>query len=391
MNRSLVLKISAIVILAAAPFYLLSQRNSSSHVIYDSGGISKLDSAGGGLEDYYYKARGLADASGDSTASFIATGDIMLSRSVAGTIKKAGEPLLPFSGMSAILESADFSLGNLESPVSGSDHFNPSGSLVFNAPPAYTQGLVKYKFEVLSLANNHALDQGAKGLKNTMAFLKQEGIKHIGTGENQEEAWQPAVTEHNGIKICFIGASYASINDNGKTRNDYVARIEDGEKLNMAVSKAESICDFIVVGMHAGTEYTHTPSGQQTGFARRAIDAGADMVIGHHPHWVQTIEKYQGKYIFYSLGNFIFDQEWSQKTKEGLVLKVRVKSAKQENPAASGAAGIDDLQGNRLKAELDSVELLPVIIENYSTPRLATEEESKKILESIGQQEKVLR
>jgi poly-gamma-glutamate capsule biosynthesis protein CapA/YwtB (metallophosphatase superfamily) len=298
----------------------------------------------------------------------------MLSRNVAGTIQKANDPLLPFKNMEEILKSTDFNFGNLESPISGKDHFNPSGSLVFNAPTAYTVGLKEYNFSILSLANNHALDQGAEGLEYTINFLDQQNIQHVGVGMNLDDAWNAEIVTANGIKIGFIGASYASINDNGKTTNSYVARIEDVENLKLKIENLKSIADFIVVTMHAGTEYVTKPNQGQVDFAQNAIDFGADLVIGHHAHWVQTIEYYKGKYIFYGLGNFIFDQEWSRETKEGLTLKIQISKSQ-----------VPTLQGPKVSAKLDSIELIPVVIENYSTPRPATFEESQKILQRIGQ------
>ena len=113
--------------------------------------------------------------------------------------------------------------------------------------------------------------------------------------------------------------------------------------------------------MHAGTEYTRKPNQRQIDFARAAIDAGADIVIGHHPHWIQDIEIYQGKPIFYSLGNFVFDQMWSQETREGLIVKIQISNAK-----------------------VQKAELMPIIIDNYCCPRLADEEEKVKILKKIG-------
>jgi poly-gamma-glutamate synthesis protein (capsule biosynthesis protein) len=208
--------------------------------------------------------------------------------------------------------------------------------------------------------------------------------------------------ETNGIKICFLGASYASSNNDGKTKNDYVTRVEDVDKLKSSILNLKSNCDFITVSMHAGTEYTRTPNQKQIDFAHSAIDFGADLVIGHHPHWIQTIEKYKNKYIFYSLGNFIFDQMWSEETKEGLVLKIQISKHQIPNNSSlpplnlrggEGAippATADDLQGTRIPAKLDKIELIPVIIENYSTPRPANEEETKRILEKINQKEKLL-
>jgi poly-gamma-glutamate capsule biosynthesis protein CapA/YwtB (metallophosphatase superfamily) len=306
----------------------------------------------------------------DSKISFLAVGDISLSRNVAAQILKYNNPLLPFKNTANLLKSTDFNFANLESPFSGGNYFGKTGSLVFNAPLNNIKGLMEYNFKILNLANNHALDQGLKGLEYTRNYLIKNNIQFVGAGNNLTEAWQPALIEINGIKIAFIGASYSSINDNAKTTNDYVARIEDLNMLKNAITQAQKTSDFIVVAMHAGTEYTYKPNEKQINFAHAAIEAGADMVIGHHPHWIQSIEQYQGKYIFYSLGNFIFDQMWSQETKEGLMLKITLKK--------------------NSKSELYQIELLPIIIENYSTPRLANELESATILNHIGIKEKIL-
>ena len=283
-------------------------------------------------------------------------------------------------------------------------------------PPAST-ALKDFNFQIINLANNHAFDQGLAGIDVTRKTLDNLGIAHEGTGDNLDQAGTPAVIESNGIKICFIGASFSSLNDGGKTTNPYVARIGDTANLQSAITSAKSECDFVVVTMHAGTEYTRTPNKAQTTFAHTAIDDGADIVIGAHPHWVQTIEKYcpnapaplplgegaamqraadegsanctNPKYIFYSLGNFIFDQAFSQDTSEGLTLKIKLSKTNTQNPLAPGAASGDDLQGSRITAKLDSIELIPVIIEN-SQPRPATADESKKILQKIGQTESIL-
>lgn len=359
------------------------------------------------LEAYYQQAKQLAqDGNAETTTSFLAVGDIMLSRSVASAIESAGRDDLPFQNIRELLKSADFNFGNLESPISGSDKYGKTGSLVFNAPEKYARPLKDFNFKVLNLANNHAMDQGKDGLFHTINFLDELGLRHTGAGTNQEEAWQPVVITANGIKTCFVGASYASANDNGKTTNNFVARIEDEKNLkkSLSIAKKDLACDFTVVTMHAGVEYTRGPNAAQKKFARTAVDLGADMVIGAHPHWIQTVEKYcpglpeNGpqvtisdkplqyggcKYIFYSLGNFIFDQEWSQDTKEGLAIKVNV--AKKSRPAGpEGAASLETLQGTAQKAELKSIELWPVVIENFASPRLATEQEKTEILKKIG-------
>ena len=124
------------------------------------------------------------------------------------------------------------------------------------------------------------------------------------------------------------------------------------ERMQRAIQEANSIADIIIVSMHAGDEYEPLPNDSQMAFAHAAIDAGAEMVIGHHPHVVQTMEIYKGKYIFYSLGNFIFDQMWSRETREGLLIK-----------AAFTKEGVKN------------VTFHPVLIEDYAQPRFMEDRE----------------
>jgi poly-gamma-glutamate capsule biosynthesis protein CapA/YwtB (metallophosphatase superfamily) len=307
----------------------------------------------------------------ESRVTFLAVGDMMISRGVARSITRANDPLVPFRKMDEIFRSTDFNFGNLEVPISGNNNVIGKG-LVFNMHTRDLAGLKAYNFKVLNLANNHALDQGVNGLRQTQKILAENDFTYLGVGDNLEQAWQPKTITVKGVKIGFVGASYASINDGGVARNDYVARIEDKERLKTAIDrlKAEG-ADFIVATMHAGVEYQRRPHQPQIDFARNAIDYGADIVIGAHPHWAQIFETYNGKYIFYSLGNFIFDQEWSRDTKEGLALKITLYNRKSSaQPAAA--------------ARVEQIELIPVVIENYSTPRPATEPEAQQILKKIG-------
>ncbi|MDD5569291.1 MAG: CapA family protein, partial [Candidatus Pacebacteria bacterium] len=131
----------------------------------------------------------------------------------------------------------------------------------------------------------------------------------------------------------------------------------DKEKMAAAVAEAKKQADIVIVSMHAGTEYIYTPMEEQTSFARAAIDAGADMVIGHHPHVVQQMEKYNGKYIFYSLGNFIFDQMWSLPTRQGIALKI-----------------VFTKQG------VKNIEIAPVLIDDYCQPHILDYGSAKDIL-----------
>ena len=315
----------------------------------------------------------------ETKVTFLAVGDIMLSRGVAEVIDRAKDPLLPFRHLEAVLKSTDFNFGNLETPLSGDDKIL-GHDLIFNAHTKDMAGLSQFNFKVLNLANNHAFDQHLAGAQFTRNYLKDHGIASLGTGDNLDEAWQPKIITVNDLRIGFIGASYASVNDTGATRNDYVARIEDVDRLGRAIDELKSEADFILITMHAGTQYEAKPNPasprdkKQIDFAHAAIDRGADLVIGAHPHWIQNLEVYGGKYIFYSLGNFIFDQH-EPLTKEGLVLRITLQGKR----TISSAPATDTRQA-RLTTRLEKIECLPIIIEDNSTPRLASEAEASRIL-----------
>lgn len=358
-------------------------------------------SSSGSLEDFYkLSQQQLGDTSQMSTeVTFNAVGDIMLSRNVANQISKnQKDGYWPFRNLEQELGwDVDFNFGNLESPFTGRDDFNPSGSLVFNAPSWTFSGLEQYNFKVLNLANNHSMDQGLDGLLYTRDLLKESQLTPLGVGKNLDEAWQGQVFSIKGIRVGFIGASYASENDGGVAKNNYVARIEDTIRLTATINELKTRSDFVVVTMHAGTEYERNPNQSQIDFAHAAIDAGADLVIGAHPHWIQTIEKYKGKQIFYSLGNFVFDQMWSQDTREGLMLKITLSKPGLCHPGLApnsptplsrtdqiNLVCTTELQGTPKPATLKQVELIPVVIENYGQPRLANDQEKQNILKKIG-------
>ncbi len=321
----------------------------------------------------------------DTKVTFLAVGDILLSRRVAQRMKEANDPLLPFRKLETLFKSTDFNFGNLETPVSGKDEVLGI-KRTFNTRIQDLAGLLAYNFKVVNLANNHAFDQGLAGLKFTQHILRDRGITYLGVGDNLEEAWQPKVVTINDIRIGFIGASYASINDGGVARNDYIARIEDLDRLKNAVSQLKSQADFIIVTMHAGTEFVDRADARraldrsQIRFARAAVDYGADLVIGAHPHWIQNLETYRGKYIFYSLGNFIFDMV-DPIANEGLVLKIALRRKQRD---ASSSPTRDNQRRAKFGTYIEQIECIPVIIENLSTPRLATESEAERTLKRLG-------
>jgi poly-gamma-glutamate capsule biosynthesis protein CapA/YwtB (metallophosphatase superfamily) len=303
--------------------------------------------------------------------NFIAVGDIMLSRLVARQTEKTDNPWWIWMNISSFLQESDFNIWNLESPTNGTDVYSYEKTMVFNALPHLIETLSQVNFWVINLANNHAMDQGEEWLIKTQRILEKHNIIHIGTGANLEEAWIPKIVEKNGIKIAFIGASYASFNDDGSKNSPMIARMQDVKNLQSAIKKAKEETHYVVVSMHAGQEYTREPTNLQREFAHAAIEWGADIVIGAHPHWTQKIESYKGKYIFYSLGNFVFDQEFSPETKTGLAIQVF-------------------LEKNQNEVHMTHIELHPVIIENYGQPRLMSGEEKIKALSEIDQSSNTL-
>jgi poly-gamma-glutamate synthesis protein (capsule biosynthesis protein) len=168
------------------------------------------------------------------------------------------------------------------------------------------------------------------------------------------------IKESKGVKFGFLAYTYS--NEGGKDGNGqaYGTDHMDKERMRMEVSELKKEADIVVVSMHAGTEYAIAASAAQTSFARAAVDAGAALVIGHHPHSVQTAEKYGDGYIIYSLGNFVFDQMWSEDTRLGAVAEVNIKDKK-----------------------ITAIDFVPVKIYDYAQPRLAEGADKEKILERL--------
>ncbi len=258
--------------------------------------------------------------------TLIFTGDIMLSRTVNAKMERYNDYNWPFLKIADFLNEADLVVGNLESPFlkDARSYEVLTGSFSFKANPLAIEGLKFANFGLFSLANNHTINQGQQGIIDTVDILKENGIKAVGAGLNEEEARRPAIITIEGYDFAFLAYAYpndysiASENRAGIANMD----IEKMEKDIELLKTLENAPDFIVVLMHAGTEYVLEPNWQQKEFARSAISAGADMVVGHHPHWPQVFEFYEEKPIIYSLGNFVFDQMWSEETRQGLLLKM---------------------------------------------------------------------
>lgn len=264
------------------------------------------------------------------TITLFLVGDIMLDRGVAYMVQRegGGDWRFPFLKIAKDFEGADLVFGNLEGPIS--DKGQRVGSRYsFRAGKEAVEGLREAGFSVLSLANNHALDYGRIALEQTMEILTANEIDFTGAGFNKEEAYGPRVKEVKGTKIAFLAfTNLGSPSWAALEQGSGIAWIETFERAGQAVRAAKDEADLVIVSLHSGKEYSLTPTPFQISFAKEAIDEGADLVVGHHPHVVQPVEQYKQGWVAYSLGNFIFDQSFSKATMESLALEVSIQDKK---------------------------------------------------------------
>jgi len=264
-----------------------------------------------------------ASASTAGSALISVAGDILLDRGVAVRMEAEG-PEYPYEMVRGIFSDDDITLANLECPLT--DVFDPSlkrRDLVFRAAPQNARFLKEAGFDILNLANNHSMDHKGAGLLQTISLLDEQGITPVGAGGDHEEAISARYEYVSGLKIGFIGCSVFPPEGFVCTGADCdVARI-DPERIESEISRAKAGCDFLVVTVHWGNEYENYPSDRQRELAHLMLDAGADIIAGHHPHVIQGVEKYNGKYVFYSLGNFVFDRQIQKGTDTCIILQIR--------------------------------------------------------------------
>jgi poly-gamma-glutamate capsule biosynthesis protein CapA/YwtB (metallophosphatase superfamily) len=232
--------------------------------------------------------------------TLILLGDIMLGRTVEIKSSEVGDFTYPFKKTADKLKAADITFANLENPIIEDCPRHEVG-FKFCATPKMLDGLVYSGMDIVSLANNHSGNYGEGGIKETERYLESAGIRYVEQGSL-------AVVEAKGVKFGFLGFDYVFKKPKEK---DYQLVIDSKAKV-----------DILIISPHWGTEYTSEPTNEQREWAKRFVDSGADIIVGHHPHWVQTVEYINGRPVYYSLGNFIFDQMWSEKTKKGMLVKL---------------------------------------------------------------------
>jgi poly-gamma-glutamate capsule biosynthesis protein CapA/YwtB (metallophosphatase superfamily) len=246
-------------------------------------------------------------------------GDVMLARAVADIARHKNDWTSPMRDVADLFSKADIAFVNLESPFWDKKPIGNS-ELIFRADPDAIAALRFAGIDVVSTANNHARDCYDQGVGFTLDWLKENGIAVAGSGENAAAAHAGSVIERNGWRFGFLGYTFDQSNGNHPDVDPRIAML-DADQMRRDVAAMKPKADVVIVSMHAGAEYwTHTHP-IQTAFAHAAIEAGAKVVVGHHPHVVQPVERYRDGLICYSLGNLVFDQQ-RKETKEGLVAEV---------------------------------------------------------------------
>ena len=300
----------------------------------------------------------------DTVVYMAAVGDIMLDRTL-GTVINDGGIEFPFKLVAEPLQSADITVGNLESALG--DVGEPvEKSYTFQSPPAAAESLAWGGFDVISLANNHAMDYGPESLLQGIDLLKAQNVAPIGAGANSKEARSPHLMQVNGLNIAFLGYVFVPVEARGNyfdTATWTATETTPGlawavpEEIVEDVTAVKPQADLVVVVLHSGYEYVEPPSEEQAAAAHAAIDAGADIVIGHHAHILQAVEFYKDGVIAYGLGNFAFNIDGDANT---AILNVWL-----------------DKDGVR------QFEFIPAIVQYGGQPRFADAAESSQILSQV--------
>jgi poly-gamma-glutamate synthesis protein (capsule biosynthesis protein) len=331
--------------------------------------------------------------------SFAVAGDVIPHEPVRAAAKAAGagEPgwAALFSDVADVFEGADFGFVNLETPVAP-EHSHGTKPFLFDAPVELPAALKASGIKIVSFANNHVMDQGWAGFTESREHLKEIGLLFAGTSDNTATAWQPVITEANGIKVGWLGMT-RWLNGNRNPDKDDQPHVNffpypgeangapgaDEATVLAAVKAARAQCDLLVISVHWGIEYATGPRPEDIDIAHKMLEAGATVIVGAHPHVLQPIETYKTQdgrdtVIFYSLGNFLSNQ--SRSYVDGL------------NPDSNGdprdeliglfAAVKRDYGPAGVRVELGHVGMLPVWEENNRN-ELAAGREKKTVIKPV--------
>lgn len=296
--------------------------------------------------------------------SIAAVGDIMLGGKAEAFLERKGYDY-PFAATAHLLKDADLAIGNLETPLTGRGSPLTDKTYLFRNPPEKVAPALKSAgFDIVTLANNHILDYGVEGLQDTINSLTGVGIAHVGAGMNLQEARRPVVlTLENGQTVGFLGYSNTFPEEFWATSTSPGTAFGHVEHVQSDVrALVDKNVDVIVVSFHWGRERQTELRPYQPLLAYAAIDAGADLVLGHHPHILQGIERYKQGLVLYSLGNYTF-------------------TTFSNSVHTSVVAQIDFRNGS-----FESLEMTPININNFEVelqPSVLDGEDARKVLEEL--------
>jgi poly-gamma-glutamate synthesis protein (capsule biosynthesis protein) len=223
--------------------------------------------------------------------------------------------------MRRLVGSADLAIANFENPAPDRFRWHTSGT-TFSADPGIIEGIANAGIDWVSLANNHIGDQGQTGVLQTIENVEEHGLAHAGAGEDAAAARTPSTFEFGETTVAILAydAIYKPYHATASRVGSAAFNIKNA---SADVKKArEAGADVVIVFPHWGREYNYAPTERQRQQAHAIIDAGADMIIGNHAHYAAAVEAYKGKPIWYALGNFVFDQTWSEPTMSGITLEL---------------------------------------------------------------------
>ncbi|MFH1602098.1 MAG: CapA family protein [Candidatus Shapirobacteria bacterium] len=261
-----------------------------------------------------------------SSITLLFTGDLSLSREINYQVSQKQDPDYPFEKIKNTLAQADWVTASLEGPIIENCPILRTG-YKFCGQTQNANGLASAGIDSLNLANNHINNFGPEGIDQTIRTLDQKEINYFGLGKVNFQTIR-------GIKLGFLGF------------DDTVSPLIK-DQLQKEISKISSQVDWLIINFHWGQEYQDSPNSRQRELAYLAVESGADIVVGHHPHVVQALEYYRKRPVFYSLGNFVFDQLWSEDTRKGALGKITLT-----------------------KERIIKAELIPIYINNDYQPEL---------------------
>lgn len=328
-------------------FIIYYQNSIRRDVVAPTTAVIQFPPSGLSLEKIFQKDHAwTATLSAEKIVTIIATGDVIPARSVNYQALRKNDFRWAFEKTADMLRDADITVINLESPLTKDCPLTNEG-MIFCGDPRHIDGLIYAGVDIATFANNHMENYGEKGVEETVALLKSTDILPVGF------PLETAIKDIRGLRFAFL--AYNDVPDGGK-----IVNIANEDKITSDIAKMKEIADIIIVAFHWGIEYTSIPSDRQKQLAHLSIDSGADLVLGNHPHWIQPVEIYKDKLIVYAHGNFIFDQMWSEKTKEG-------------------AIGRYVFYGGKL---IDA-EFTPIYISNFGQPDFPNSQKKEQIMEYL--------